>query len=392
MARTSELLPLATPPVHWSDPLWRWRDQLLTSPRFAHWAQAFAPTRWIAQRRAAQLFDLLAGFVYSQVLLACVRLKLLDWLGAQGPQTLPEIATHLGLPFPPAERLVRAAVALRLLEARPLARFGLGPLGAPMVGNAGLAALVEHHEALYRDLTDPVGLLRASAGESRGVPSGELAHFWPYAGDTAPRALGDDGVAAYSALMAASQPMVAEQILQAYPLHGHQRLLDVGGGEGAFVCAAAVHAPALKAVVFDLPAVAQRARQRFEAAGLAGRCEAVGGDFLRDELPRGADLISLVRVVHDHDDARVFALLDAARRALPAGGRLLLAEPMAGTAGARAMGDAYFGFYLWAMGRGQARSADRLREMLQRSGFGHVRLRPTRMPLLTRVMVATVAP
>ncbi|MBC7730074.1 MAG: helix-turn-helix domain-containing protein, partial [Microbacteriaceae bacterium] len=156
-------VPLPGRAGHWTDGALRWRDQLLASPRFQRWAQRFAPTRWIARRRAAALFDLMAGFVYSQVLLACVRLKLFDQLARSGPMTVAQCAAATGLPPASAERLLLAAVALRLLEHRPLARFGLGPLGAPMVGNGGLAALVEHHENLYRDLADPLALLRGGA-------------------------------------------------------------------------------------------------------------------------------------------------------------------------------------------------------------------------------------
>ena len=39
--------------------------------------------------------------------------------------------------------------------------------------------------------------------------------------------------------------------------------------------------------------------------------------FLADQLPRGADVISLVRVCFDHPDERVLKLLKAVRRALP---------------------------------------------------------------------------
>lgn len=372
-------------PTHWSDAAWALRDRLLTSPQFRRWAEGFAPARWVARRRAAQLFDLLAGFVYSQVLLVCVRVRLLELLAEQGPQSLQALAQQLALPLPAAERLVRAAVALRLLEARPLRRYGLGVLGAPMVGNSGLAAMVEHHEALYRDLTDPVALLRRPDG------GGALADFWPYAGAVEPGALEAQDVAAYSSLMAVSQPLVAEQVLQAYPMRQHRRLLDVGGGEGVFACAAARQAPQLQVQVFDLPSVVERAHERFRRAGVAQRCSVQGGDFLSDELPGGADLVSLLRVVHDHDDERVFRLLAAVRRALPVGGRLLLAEPMAETSGAEAMGDAYFGFYLLAMGRGQARSEARLREMLQASGFAQVRRLKTRMPLQTSVLLATAS-
>lgn len=370
--------------VHWSDTPLAWRDRLLGSARFRRWAEAFVPTRWIARRRAAQVFDLVAGFVYSQVLLACVQLRLFDLL-AQGPQTLAVLALRLNLPLAATERLVLAAVSLRLLEQRPHDRFGLGPLGAPLVGNAGVAAMVEHHAALYRDLADPLALLRGEAGPC------ELAGYWPYAGTEMPDALPTQQVATYSALMAASQPLVAEQVLQAYPLQRHRRLLDVGGGDGAFACAAARHAPALRVQVFDLPGVVARAAQRFEQAGLSERCSAQGGDFFRDELPAGADLISLLRVVHDHDDERVLRLLRAVRRALPEDGRLLLAEPLADTPGAEAMGHAYFGFYLLAMGRGQPRSEARLRELLAEARFARVRRLPTHLPLQASVLVADAA-
>ncbi len=104
-------------------------------------------------------------------------------------------------------------------------------------------------------------------------------------------------------------------------------------------------------------------------------------------LPRGADIATLVRVIHDHDDAA--ALACCARRAprLPAGGTLLLAEPMAGTPGAEAMGDAYFGFYLLAMGRGRPRTRDELTAMLQSGRLRRRATAPTRMPLQTRLLV-----
>jgi demethylspheroidene O-methyltransferase len=108
-------------------------------------------------------------------------------------------------------------------------------------------------------------------------------------------------------------------------------------------------------------------------------------------VPQGADIVSLVRVVHDHDDDRALTILRAARAALPLGGTLLLAEPMAGTPGAEPIGEAYFGFYLLAMGSGRARTPAELDAMLRAAGFAAPRLLPTRTPLLARVMVAKAA-
>ena len=312
----------------------RWRalrDRLLASPDFRRRALAFAPTRWIARRRAAALFDLVAGFVYSQVLYACVRLGVFDLLAA-APLPASEVALRTDLPLASAVRLLDAAVALHLLERRGAAGYGLGRLGAALVDNTSVAAMIEHHAALYADLRDPVALLRGQLGE--------LAGYWPYAVEKAPATLAPRQVAGYSALMAASQPLVADEILDAYDLRRHRCLLDVGGGEGGFLASAGQRHGQLRLMLFDLPAVTRRAAGRFEAAGLAGRATLHGGDFLRDALPRGADVISLVRVVHDQDDAGMRRLLAAAYEALPPGGVLLLGEPMAATPGSPAMGDA----------------------------------------------------
>ena len=81
-------------------------------------------------------------------------------------------------------------------------------------------------------------------------------------------------------------------------------------------------------------------------------------------------------------------LLRNVRRALPDDGHLVLAEPMAGVAGAEAMGDAYFGFYLLAMGRGRPRTAERLGEMLEAAGFEQVRRLPGRLPIQAGVISA----
>jgi demethylspheroidene O-methyltransferase len=84
----------------------------------------------------------------------------------------------------------------------------------------------------------------------------------------------------------------------------------------------------------------------------------------------------------------VRALLKKAHAALPAGGRLLIAEPMSETPGAEVMGDAYFGLYLWAMGSGRPRTAQAYIAMLAEAGFGSAREVPTALPMVTRLVVA----
>lgn len=362
---------------------WRaFRVACVASPAFQRWAAGFPLTRRIATRNTRALFDLCAGFVYSQVLFACVRLDLFPTLRA-GPLSVETLAARLGLTPERATRLLKAAASLDLIAVLPDGHYALADLGAALLGNPSVAAMIEHHAMLYADLADPVALLQSESGPTR------LSGYWPYAQAAEPDAADADAVAGYSGLMAASQALIAEDVLDAYPLAGHACLMDLGGGEGAFVTAAAHRHPQLGLMLFDLPAVAVRAETRLAADGLRPRVACHGGSFFADALPRGADIISLVRIVHDHDDARVATLLRAAHAALPPGGTLLIAEPMAGTPGAEPIGDAYFGFYLLAMGSGRARAPAELSAMLETAGFRGIRLVPTRRPLLTRLVVAT---
>lgn len=362
------------------------RDRLLASDGFHRFAAWFPLTRPIARREAKALFDLVAGFVYSQILFACVKLDLFRILSS-GPQPLSTLAVRLSLSPDAALRLLAAAQSLRLVEERGAVNgdrmWGLGLLGGVMVSNTAVTALVEHHATLYADLRDPVALLR-------GEVSPMLAGYWPYANEQAqsPTHLSEERVAEYSRLMSVSQPLVAGEILDAYNFAQHRCVMDVGGGQGTFLTAAATRYPNVNFMLFDLPGVVSLARKNFEAQGLGDRVQVHGGSFFETPLPTGADAATVIRVLYDHDDHRALAILKAVHMALPAGARLLVAEPMSGTPGAESMGDAYFGFYLLAMGKGRSRSAQQLMELMARAGFTGAELQSTRLPLQVRLIVA----
>ena len=354
------------------------RNRLLASPRLRSLSNRFWPARLIARSAARELFDIIAGFTYSQVMFACVRLGVFDRL-AQNPATVAQLADNSELTETAWRDLLRAADSLHLVQLVAPDEYTLGRLGVVMAADRSLQAMVLHHDNLYRDLVDPVALLRGD------LPGSELGSYWPYATKDS---VSDEAAARYSALMAASQPMVAEQVLGAFSFDAFETLLDVGGGSGAFVREVAKKAPHLAVQVFDLPPVAKLAQNALEAAGLAPRSTVHGGDFRVDDLPKNADLISLIRITHDHNDDTVLILLKKVREALAPGGTLLIAEPMAGTAYARRMGDAYFRFYLMAMGTGRPRTFDELSELLQRSGFGAIQKHSTAIPMLAQVVSA----
>jgi demethylspheroidene O-methyltransferase len=106
------------------------------------------------------------------------------------------------------------------------------------------------------------------------------------------------------------------------------------------------------------------------------------------DLPRGADTISLVRVLYDHSDDTVSLLLKRVHDALEPGGRLIVSEPMTGGDRPERPGDTYFAFYTMAMGTGRTRSAAEIARHLKDAGFRSVRPVRTRRPFVTGIVVA----
>jgi demethylspheroidene O-methyltransferase len=351
----------------------------VAQPGFQAWAARMPVFRSIARREGAELFDLVAGFVRAQVLMALVELdvpaRLLD-----GPREIDDMARQCDLTPDRMAILLQAGAALGLLKRCRDGRFALARKGAALLGVPGLAAMIKHHGAFYRDLTDPVALLRDKTDT-------ELAHFWPYVfGATGEAPL--DVTRIYSDLMADSQGLVAQDTLAQVDFRNVRRLLDVGGGSGAFVQAICLAHPDLTATVFDLPAVMPQAQTRLSVAGLSDKVDTIGGSFRDDPLPEGADMISLIRVLYDHSDDTVTALLAKVFATLPPGGRLVISEPMGGGARPDPAGDVYFAFYTLAMRTGRARSAAQIADMCRDAGFTGLRCPRSARPYVTSVVEA----
>lgn len=308
-------------------PGWRggWLNRLVARPGFQSWASRFPLTRGRVRKDGALLFDVVQGFVQSQVLMALVELDLLRRLRA-GPQTADVLGRATGIAPERMVVLLQAGAALGLLKRQKGQRYGLASKGAALLGVPGLEAMICHHRAFYRDLEDPVALLRGPAHT-------ELSEFWPYVFGA--RGTVDPEVArTYSDLMSQSQRLVAEDTLAAVSFRGITRLMDVGGGTGAFLEAVG-RKHDFEMVLFDLPQVVPEAQARFDAAGMAGRVTVRAGSFRDGALPEGADAISLIRVLYDHADDTVSDLLAKAFAALPRGGRLIISEPMGAARGPR---------------------------------------------------------
>ncbi len=352
--------------------------RLAGAPRFQAWAARIPVLRRIGRSEGAAIFDLVQGFARAQVLTALVELDILQRLTA-GPLSPAEMAPDSGTSADRMAILLQAGAGIGLLKRGGDGRFALRMRGAALLAVPGLVGMIRHHRAFYDDLADPVALLQ-------GGTQTQLSQVWPYVFGAG--AAEDPARAArYSTLMADSQALVAAEVLAHVSLRGAKRLLDVGGGTGAFLAAVGAKFPNLDLHLFDLPAVLAGAATRLGPFG--ARVHLHGGSFRDDPLPLGADTISLIRVLYDHSDDTVAALLRSVHAALPQGGRLIVAEPMSGGAKPDAITDVYFALYTLAMQTGRTRSMDDIAALLRAAGFVNIRKFPCFRPYVASAITAT---
>ena len=386
----------------WRERLRSTVDRWMVSPLLYRVSVSTFFTRWFTQKRTREVFDLMAGFVHFQVLLNCLRLGVLRRVH-ESPCTLEELAQQLGLPIERLDRLVWSAVALKLVDQRSNGRYGIGPLGVLVVSYPGIEAMVEHNALLYADMADTPRMLKSQAG----IEDAKMHQYWPYTfgqvgvtaehncelelppetqAPRASRASLAPQTERYSTLMSVSQNFVIQEITASYDFSQHQTVLDVGCGLGRFASTLAQQQGALSLMLMDLPEVVKLTQRSHMNTNYVSRMSFVPGSFKTDPIPMGADLVTLVRVAHDHSDQDVEHLFKKIHAALPLRGRLLLAEPMADPKGERQ--DAYFHFYLMAMGEGRLRTPQKLSNMMQQAGFSRIELLANPMPTHARILVA----
>lgn len=362
------------------DRLRLWRQSALANPSFRAALDRFPFTRWYANRRAADLLSIMSGFVQSQVLFAALETGLLTRL-QKSPATPDALSAALRIPIDRMRAFLQSTECLQLTSRLDTGECALDDFGSVVVSDPGIQTMIRHHALFYRDLSDPLKLLR------NGPDGGELNTFWTYVNGSG-TAVTAESARTYSAVMSSSQVMLSQDILTAFDFKACTAVLDIGGGEGIFLDSLAREHPDLRIGLLDLPAVAERAEERLAARGLMDRGRCHGGNFFTDPIPSGYDGVTLIRVLFDHDDDTVMRLLINIKNSVKSGTTIVVAEPMAGRGSAERIAAAYFSIYLMAMGGGFCRSFNEIRILLEKAGFRSVKKRRCRRPMLATVAVA----
>jgi SAM-dependent methyltransferase len=260
------------------------------------------------------------GYLSSQLIYVAAELGVADALAA-GPRSSAEVAAAVGADPAALHRVLRGLVLEDVVAEDDEGRFALTELGALLRTDAAgsLRGPAQARGRVYYGAA--AGLLETVRV---GGTAFEHVHGEPFFDHLARN---PDREAAFQDSMAGRAARETAAVVAAYDFTRARRVVDVGGGDGVLLEAVLRAAPGVDGVLFDRPFVADRARERLAGAGLGARCECVGGDFF-DAVPAGADHYVLSRVLHDWDDEPAGRILAACRRALPAGGRLLVVEAL----------------------------------------------------------------
>ncbi len=323
----------------------------------------------------APVLDLLAAFRRSQTMFAAVSLGVFDAL-TDGPKAAPALAAELGARPDALGRLLDALVGLGLLE-RDAGRYANTPAAAAYLTQSSPRRMTGYlrftDEVLWKLWGDLAGAVRD------GGPGWKRTFGWDgpvFANIFHTDHLRREFLMGMHGFGLISSP----RVVAAFDLSRFRHLVDLGGATGHLAVAACRRYPALRAAVFDLPEVLPLARELVSTTDVAGRVEAVGGDFFANPLP-DADLYALGRVLHDWSEDKIVALLGKVFEALPAGGAVLLAEKLIADDRAGPEWAQMQDLNMLLVTEGKERTLGEYAELLKRVGFAEVDGRRTDAPV-----------
>lgn len=254
----------------------------------------------------------------AQALYVAAELRLADLL-EENPKSSEELAALTNTHAPSLYRLLRALGTIGVCRERESHFFEITPLGALLGSNAPESL---RHWIIWWG----TNLWQTWANLLYSVKTGESARKL-VSGSDGFRHLEEDPRAAevFNNGILELTRLNTENIIGSYNFAQFDEVADLGGGYGGMLLSILREAPMMHGILFDLPHAIDKARERFEKAGLAERCRFVAGDFF-ESIPENADAYLLKSILHDWDDTRGRQILDNCRRAMKKTARLLVIE------------------------------------------------------------------
>jgi hypothetical protein len=316
-----------------------------------------------------EFLQLVTRYYVPQAIYVAARLGLADRL-AGSPRSADELAQATGTHAPTLELLLRSLASVGLFTEEADRGFSLTPLGSYLrsdVPHSQLGWALSHGETGYRAWGELFYTVQT------GQPAFERAFgasYYDYI------AMNPESAERWGKAMDQTARDWLGTLPESYNFSGIRTIVDVGGAHGMVLAHILKAAPTAHGILFDLPHAVAGAPPTLEAAGVADRCEIVGGDMFIS-IPEGGDAYLLARVLFNWDDQHAAAILQNCRRAMTAGAKLIVVDIVEADSG-RPLSAAFGDLNLLLTFGGHQRSAGEFRALFEAAGLCITNILPTK--------------
>ncbi len=321
-----------------------------------------------AQEAAETVNRLITGYWSTQAVYVAAKLGIAD-LVAKGGRTADDLAKDVEADGPSLYRLLRALAGLGVFTSDEQGRFSLTPVGerlrSDVPGSQRALAIMsgEEHYVAWGHLLYSVQTGKIAFDKVYGMPVFDFLSQH------------EEQAKLFDLAMVGVHGRETSAMTDAYDFSGIRVLADVGGGNGSLLTTVLQKHTKLKGMLYDLPGVTERAKANLQAAGIADRCQVIGGSFF-ESIPAGADAYLMRHIIHDWDDEKSITILKNVCKVIPPEGRLLLVEGVI-PPGNEPSFSKLLDLTMLTIPGGKERTAEEYRELFAAGGFELTRIVPT---------------
>jgi len=317
------------------------------------------------------ILQLMNGVLVAGAVSCLAQLGIPDLVEA-APQSAEELAKQVGADPHALYRLMRATASVGVLSEGPDGKFSQTPMSAVLRSNAtpSLRAFAimtgrEWHGRGWSHLEQCVRTGNPAMQQIYGAPMFEYLKQHPEEAQIFNDAMSD--------LSTIDSPAVAE----AYNFEGIHSIVDIAGGHGLLLATILGKNPHLQGTLYEMPHVLEGARSG-PLKPVMDRCTLASGDMFCS-VPAGADAYLMKHIIHDWPDDRCVQLLQACRKGVNPGGKLLVVDCVIQPGNDFSTGK-FLDLQMMIFPSGCERTEKQFRDLFAASGWRLNRIIPTAAP------------